>query len=758
MGLSARSRTSGRCAVLVKSMAGFAVSAALIGTGISSLKSIYSAKVQFNVGSQLKLFSADFKISENYDETINAPKIELVSVSAKRVRYIARHQEFVISGIAKNINEAPKEDLSENAERQALAIITQQFKLAGQPDQVVSHDLAENLPVAEKQNLPEQPQITFAPTDEYVHEASHVDNAALLAVIKEAQPSLDPLNTQPQLAESALDTQQEQADEMSVASGSLLAANDGFAHSDDYSIALSALASAQAEMAAPKHDGQAALTVASVSAERLRRPSSAQAAEMDTQSSETQQNPIDVKAMTAPSSGIVVGLPQAEIAAQSNDNEKQGDTGPADLMGLAKLATQNSSDSEASLTTQSTQVLEQAAVQQTAPYYGGRITAAFSNGNKPIEGATVQIIGAPWKVKTDSNGQFVFENASVDGVLPVMITKDGYLKRRLDLKANRQSDAELIDYNSVMISAKASQDNYIDGTGYVFGQLVSPATNDSAQAMRVEVQGPTTVFPVYLDEKGVPNQHLAMTSVRGQFMLLNLRPGTYFITITDPFGTERAPHVIHVGQDEGIVRKFSLGERRVITGSVSNATVNRGIVEDAKIQLLGNSKSAQTKADGTFALGPVYVDCAELNYLQIEKPGYYRNRIDYGCSKEQVMQNYFIFPASYVDGLSADSQVKLAPNTGVVVGHASFSTSVKLQLWGPEEIEPQTESARGKDFYFDKDGILNSARNRTSANGIFAILDAPEGLSYVQAFNKENQTLSYWPIFISPSTVNVYSQ
>ena len=43
-------------------------------------------------------------------------------------------------------------------------------------------------------------------------------------------------------------------------------------------------------------------------------------------------------------------------------------------------------------------------------------------------------------------------------------------------------------------------------------------------------------------------------------------------------------------------------------------------------------------------------------------------------------------------------------------------------------------------------------------NGNFVIMGAPEGLSYIQAFNKEGETLSYWPVYLAPSTINIYSQ
>lgn len=80
-----------------------------------------------------------------------------------------------------------------------------------------------------------------------------------------------------------------------------------------------------------------------------------------------------------------------------------------------------------------------------------------------------------------------------------------------------------------------------------------------------------------------------------------------------------------------------------------------------------------------------------------------------------------------------------------------------MQLWGPDETTPGN-SGRGMDFYLEEDGVLNAGRNRTTKTGNFVILDAPEGLSYVQAFNKDGWTLSYWPIYTSASTVNVYAQ
>lgn len=388
--------------------------------------------------------------------------------------------------------------------------------------------------------------------------------------------------------------------------------------------------------------------------------------------------------------------------------------------------------------------------------FGGHVTEAFSGGEKIVENALVQILGTPWSTKTDSSGSFVFDKIKVAGVLPVIITKDGYLKRRVDLKENALVDIELVTENVEIGSAVAAGVSKGNDGAFLFGQLTS-SRDEVIEAMKVEIEGPGKAAPVYLDVNGAPNSKLTSTTSRGQFMFLNLQPGTYLVTIIDALGLERAPHVVHVSAREGLVRKFSLGEQRIIQGRILNAAANDAPVGSAGVQLVGNRKQVVTDASGRFTLGPLYVDCSAANYLQVEKSGYYRNRIDYGCNDTSTNQGYYVFPASHVDGLANEAQADLKSVSAAIIGHVGFNQSVKMQLWGPEEMNLES-NARGKDFYFDTDGVLNISRNRTSSNGNFAILDAPEGISYIQAFSKDNRTLSFWPVFLSPSTLNVYAQ
>ncbi|MBI3542669.1 MAG: hypothetical protein HY075_05275 [Deltaproteobacteria bacterium] len=339
----------------------------------------------------------------------------------------------------------------------------------------------------------------------------------------------------------------------------------------------------------------------------------------------------------------------------------------------------------------------------------------------------------------------------------MIVTKESYLKREVELRKNAPSSIELVSESSLALSSIAVGDPKASNGAFVYGELVSPA-GEQVDGLKVEVAGGAPVSPIYVDDNGIPNRELATTGARGQFMLLNLAPGTYLVTVTDALGRERAPHVVYVGQHEGIVRKFSLGAQSFVRGRIFNATANGAAVDGAQIQLLGSQKTAMSASDGRFVLGPLYVDCSSLNYVQVEKTGFYRNRVDYACSgADEPEHSIYVFPAAHVDGIAADAGTRLSPSTGVIVGHASFNQPVKMQLWGPEETQPDN-GGRGNDYYFDADGVINAQRDRTSTNGNFGIINTPEGISYIQAFDSNGRTLSYWPIFTSASTVNAYVQ
>ncbi|MBI2605459.1 MAG: hypothetical protein HYW49_05190 [Deltaproteobacteria bacterium] len=385
--------------------------------------------------------------------------------------------------------------------------------------------------------------------------------------------------------------------------------------------------------------------------------------------------------------------------------------------------------------------------------FRGKILEGFAGGKRVVVGAEAQVLGTSVVVESDANGEFEFKNVSVKGVLPILISKKGYLMRRGELKEGVAASFELVSENAVAISAVVAGETRAEGTGFVFGELTT-ADASSLAGKRIEVGGPADVMRVYLNERGIPDKALTATSSRGQFVLLNVRPGTYLISILDERGQERAPHVIYVGAEEGILRGFDLGTKMTIRGRVLNAAANAP-VEQAQVQFLGNSMVSTADRTGRYSLGPVYVDCGENNYLQVDRSGYYRNRLDFNCVNSNP--ELYVFPAGYIDQLGVEAKAVLKADKGVVVGNVSFRQSVKMQLWGPEE-KSVLNGLRGKDFYFDHDGVLNSTRNRTTSNGNFTILDAPDGLSYIQAFSKDEKTLSYWPILLSPSTVNVYRQ
>jgi hypothetical protein len=389
--------------------------------------------------------------------------------------------------------------------------------------------------------------------------------------------------------------------------------------------------------------------------------------------------------------------------------------------------------------------------------FSGHVSEAFTSGARSVADADVQVIGGPLTARTDDAGNFRFDGVNVQGVLPVVITKSGYLKRRIDLKPGVAASIELISENSVGLAAVAAGESLQTGASFVFGELIGGSAGETSEGSKIEIAGPSVPTLVYLDQNGIPNHSLTATSARGQFMLLNVKAGTYLITPIDAFGRERASHILYVGENEGVVRKFSLGTSMIITGRIFNAAAVNAPVDGATVQFLGSLKTATTSRDGSFALGPVYVDCSELSYLQVEKSGFYRNRIDFACGTGNASRALYVFSASYVDGITIDASTKISPSSGMVLGHVNFNRPVKLQLWGPEEINPGSAS-RGKDFYFDNDGVINGIRSRTNQNGNFAIIDAPDGFSYIQTFDKNNRTLSIWPILTSTGTVNVYVQ
>lgn len=403
--------------------------------------------------------------------------------------------------------------------------------------------------------------------------------------------------------------------------------------------------------------------------------------------------------------------------------------------------------------------------------FGGQVLEAFGSGKFAVADATVQVLGTDWTTTTDENGYFYFDTAEVSGVLPVVISKSGYLERRMDLRQKQLVECELVSENSLRLSELAARMEQKEGKAFVFGQLES-RQKESLYGMQVEFIGKSPVFPIYINEQGLPDQSLRTATDKGQFLLFNVEPGTYVMTVYDPSGKTRAPRIVHLSSNEGLVRKFNLGELKTIRGKVLNPAKGNKPVVGVRVELLGSIQNSLTDNKGRFQLNSVYVDCNELNYLEVSpqknQENYKIHRIDFSCAsskQEEPARKLYVYTNDFMTALASEVQMPLDQAIPAVLGHVSFKQPVKMQLWGPDEHESillehktVTQKLRGKDFYFSKDGILTPQLPYTTDKGDFIILEAPSELSYIQSFDTQNHTLSFWPIFTSQNTVNVYIQ
>lgn len=395
---------------------------------------------------------------------------------------------------------------------------------------------------------------------------------------------------------------------------------------------------------------------------------------------------------------------------------------------------------------------------QQAGEFQGRVFDAFSDGSRPVANVRVQIVGSPQTTSTDAEGVFRFDGVDVDGVLPVMLSKDGYRWRRIDLQKGREYNVELASDNAVRIANLASGDTTKAREGFLFGQIVDHGGGPLA-GYKVELQGANDgqnigVKPSYMDRNGAPSKQATYSSDRGQFLFSSVPVGTYLLIMTDAFGRERASHVVRVGAGEGIVRKYSAGTELRITGRLINGQTTSSPVSGAEVRLLGSSVKVLSDRDGRFDLGDIYVDCDELNYLQMERPdGFYRNRFEYSCSSGDS-PSYYPMPMSRIHGMASEASVNLSDNESFIVGHVGYRFPTKAQLIGPEEMEP-SEAPRGYDFYFGEDGVVTPSRGGTSRGGNFIITGAPAELSYLQVFDMKDRTRLIKPILGAPDTVNV---
>lgn len=390
--------------------------------------------------------------------------------------------------------------------------------------------------------------------------------------------------------------------------------------------------------------------------------------------------------------------------------------------------------------------------------YSGHITKAFTGGEYPLDGVSIQIMGTPWIIKTDANGYFHFDGLTVEGVLPVWISKEGYFSRRVDLLKNKPANVELLLNASIDKIVQNQKLNIEPSSGAVFGQLINPQhPNQSMEGFQVELIGhEDQIKPIYFDQSGSPTFKTQSTAQRGDFLWLGLSPGSYTMRISDRAGNIFAHQDFYLNENEGIVKKWSIGELRKVNGYIQNALTQQPVA-NALVKIDEKGFTTKTDERGYFEFPEQYWDCGHNTFLAVEKNGYYAHQIEYSCNDQSRKNHYYLFSAANIDAMAKEAQLELDPHEGILIGNYKYKKSLRFQLWGPNEIQDQN-GLRGRDYYFEKDGILNPERGSTSKNGNYVIFNAPEGPSYLQAFDKKQNVLLFWPIQIKPSHVTVHAR
>jgi hypothetical protein len=316
---------------------------------------------------------------------------------------------------------------------------------------------------------------------------------------------------------------------------------------------------------------------------------------------------------------------------------------------------------------------------------------------------------------------------------------------------------ELVSENAVRMAAIASGDSVRADSAFMFIQLVDPqngALSGYSARLISAVTRDGGITPRYVDENGAPSKEYRVTGARGQFIFPAVPQGDYILVIADALGRERAPHIMHVGAGEGIVRKVSLGRATGIQGRILNGQLVSAPLAGASVHLMGSNAETMTvtaDANGRFQLQGVYVDCDDLNYIHVEREGLYRNRMEYTCNNA----DYYAMPKTRVHSLAEEAGMALDPSAGFVVGHVSMPYSTKTQLLGAQELSP-SEKTRGYDFYVERDGMINPERDHTSRGGNFIIMGVPGEMSYMQVFDRKTGTTRHIsPFFAAPSTISV---
>ena len=397
----------------------------------------------------------------------------------------------------------------------------------------------------------------------------------------------------------------------------------------------------------------------------------------------------------------------------------------------------------------------------------GRVNKMFYSEEEgpSLNAVMVRIRGTKISTQTNSRGQFELPIPNIKGSILLEFLKLGYSPRveKVSIVQNTKvfslakpmelMRVENIHKMATLVGVKQDLNRSI---------LIVKSTGKDRSAglpgismqLSLEAEG-----PYYFSEKGELDNRMESTSFDGRAVFFNVKKGVGFLE-SFILGEDTVPTIISsLGNMELIHKNLSFSNQK-IHGKLLNPIklTKEGVpspIIGARVKISGSSQWTETDLFGYFELPNSFYVRGSKIILEFSTANYYKHRYQLEVpdvdTKKLNSITLYAFPIDYINNMANSVNIKLNPNTGIIIGQASKGKSLQINT-----LLDHSTTNESMDFYFDKNqNIQNSHAFTNRKYGTYAVFNIAAGRGVIQGHDRSG-TLSYADVLhLSPSTVTV---
>ena len=311
---------------------------------------------------------------------------------------------------------------------------------------------------------------------------------------------------------------------------------------------------------------------------------------------------------------------------------------------------------------------------QEFSFLQGRVYEIFSQeGRKTLKDVLVRLRGTNLTTQTDEEGHFKLKLPQANGQFLIEFLKYGYSPRVEEVYIRKGPNLlpapvelihiENIDRMAEMVGLTQSPEKSI---------LIVKARGENKEmglpgiSMQLSLSADG---PYYFSQYGEIDNRIENTSFDGKAIFFNVKKGVGFL---ETF--------------ELIYKSFSFCEQK-LHGKVLNPIQlteegEASPIIGARVRISGSSQWIDSDLFGYFELPNSLYACDSKIMLEFSTNGYYRHRyqlkIPSNRRKKVKPINLYAFPINYINNMANSVNVKLNPNTGIIIGQTGLEKRLRM--------------------------------------------------------------------------------